>query len=205
MKKFAIVMLAGAALLTGSYLAVWRSPKEQNRMASLGSAGEPAPIPMRPALDTPPPAEVSQPSPKPLAPMTDTSAAPEPTSEPAPRTARDVRAEARAELMASARISAPWSRAAPDVVRAMDATLATAAIKARFSDVECFERGCITTLVMRDGAELVRATRLIAESDAFQSWRGGKYKSPPIDGPSGTETDWILYPPQPTATANEER
>ena len=105
------------------------------------------------------------------------------------------RATDRAQLEASGRTTAAWTRGAADVF-ATSLAAPEGAPDVRFGAIECYAAGCITTATYADFAAFNAVNRALPDSERFRQWQGSKRRSPPELQPDGRlSADWTLFPP----------
>lgn len=106
------------------------------------------------------------------------------------------RATMRLQLERSGPTTAEWTRSAEDVLRKWERGSGRKA-GVRFSPVACYADGCLVTATYPDTNSFTAVDKTLPESAAFQSWRGPKYRSPPITREDGKlEADWIIFRPE---------
>jgi len=171
-------------------------------LASPGSPGssQPAPVAVRHGSPGFPPGVASSPA---LPPRAERPAGPPgltPVDDRAPLGTIDAaarRAAKRAELEASGRTTAAWTRRAADVFGAGAASGPHGPIDVRFGAMECFAAGCMTTATYGDFAAFNALNQALPESEAFRLWQGSKMRTPPEQLPDGrVVADWVLFPPE---------
>ena len=89
------------------------------------------------------------------------------------------------------------TRSAGKVATAWTEKMPKIGLEVQVGRVECYRKGCFTTIVHKTDGDVDRATQAITRTGEFHGWQSGKMRSGPIPRPDGkVEATWFLFSPE---------